>query len=333
MRAWEVVRPGPIGARPLALVDKEAPQPGPHEVRVRIKTCGVCRTDLHIAEGDLPPSKPRVVPGHEIVGTVEARGAGAQRFEVGQRVGIPWLRHTCTTCRFCSTGRENLCVAPRFTGYSDDGGYAEQAIVNELYAYALPEVFDDEHAAPLLCAGIIGYRALRQSALPSGGRLGIFGFGGSAHLAAQVALHEGAEVHVFTRSERARGLALELGARSAGEAPAENVVLDAAILFAPVGELIPVALTALDRGATLAIAGIHSSDVPVLDYRRHLFFERKITSVTANTRRDGEEFLSIAAQIPIAVTTTMFSFEEADVALEALRRGRVSGAAVLRVHN
>ena len=333
MRAWEVVRPGPIGARPLALVDKEAPEPGPREVRVRINACGVCRTDLHIAEGDLPPAKPRVVPGHEIVGTVEARGAGAQRFEVGRRVGIPWLRYTCTACRFCSTGRENLCVAPRFTGYSDDGGYAEQAIVNELYAYALPEAFDDEHAAPLLCAGIIGYRALRQSALPAGGRLGLFGFGGSAHLAAQVALHEGAEVHVFTRSERARDLARELGARSAGEAPAENVVLDAAILFAPVGELVPVALAALDRGATLAVAGIHSSNIPVLDYRRHLFFERKITSVTANTRRDGEEFLSVAAQIPIAVTTTTFSFEEADVALEALQRGRVSGAAVLRVHN
>ena len=255
---------------------------------------------------------------------------GADRFAVGDRVGIPWLRRTCGSCRWCMAGLENLCVDPSFTGWDADGGYAEQAVVDERYAYAIPRVFGDEEAAPLLCAGIIGYRALRRAELPPGGRLGIYGFGGSAHLTAQVALHEGATVHVMTRSERARQLALALGCSSAGDShdpPPEP--LDSAIIFAPVGDLVPVALQALERGGTLAIAGIHMSDIPSLRYQ-WLFEERQIRSVTANTRRDGEEFLEIAARIPIRPTTTAYPFSAADQALIDLAQDRVDGAAVLQ---
>ncbi len=324
--------PGPIDGRPVALVDRPVPTPGPGEVRVRITVCGVCRTDLHLAEGDLVPKRPGVVLGHEVVGTVDAVGAGASRFQLGERIGIAWLRHTCGVCRFCTRGDENLCVAPRFTGWDDDGGYAEYAVVEEAFAYHLPDAFDDEHAAPLLCAGIIGYRALRRSMLPARGRLGIYGFGGSAHITAQVALHEGATVHVLTRGADARRLALELGCASAGDAydsPPEP--LDAAVLFAPAGELAPVAMRALDRGGTLAIAGIHLSDIPSLHYSNELFEERQLRSVTANTRRDGQELLRLAAEIPIRTTTVAYSLERADAALADLAHGRVTGAAVLRV--
>jgi alcohol dehydrogenase, propanol-preferring len=332
MRAWAVERPGPIDGGPLVPVSRPVPEPRPGQVRVRVRTCGVCRTDLHVAEGDLPVHRPGVVPGHEVVGTVDAAGPGAARFAPGERVGVPWLAHTCGTCRFCRRGDENLCVAPAFTGWDADGGYAEFAVVDERYAYRLPEAFGDEEAAPLLCAGIIGYRALRQSALPPGGRLGIYGFGGSAHIAAQVALHEGATVHVLTRGEEARRLALELGAASAaGPADEPPEPLDAAVLFAPAGELVPVALRALDRGGTLAVAGIHLSDVPRLEYERELFYERRLRSVTANTRHDGEEFLALAARIPVRVTTTPYPLAEADRALADLAHGRVRGAAVLRV--
>jgi propanol-preferring alcohol dehydrogenase len=301
-------------------------------VRVKVRACGVCRTDLHLAEGDLPPHGTAVIPGHEVVGRVDTLGPSAGRFEIGERIGIAWLGHTDQTCRFCRRGLENLCLAPRFTGWDYDGGYAEYAIVEEAYAYALPDRFDDEEAAPLLCAGIIGFRALRQSALPPGGRLGIYGFGGSAHLAAQVARYEGATVHVMTRSEKAQQLALSLGAASAqGESSPPPEPLDAAILFAPVGTLVPAALQALDRGATLAVAGIYLSDIPPLNYERDLFQERRLRSVTANTRADGEEFLRIAAEIPIKVTTSPFALREAPEALRALAHGRVSGAAVLHV--
>ncbi|MGH9179997.1 MAG: zinc-binding alcohol dehydrogenase family protein, partial [Acidimicrobiales bacterium] len=289
-----------------------------------------CRTDLHLAEGDLPPRRPRAVPGHEVVGTVDALGAGATRFELGQRAGIAWLRGTCGRCRWCRRGGENLCPAPRFTGWDADGGYAEWAVVDEAYAYELPHAFDDEHAAPLLCAGIIGYRALKRASLPPGGRLGIYGFGASAHLAAQVALAQGATVHVLTRSEAARRHALALGAHSA--APADAVPpepLDAAILFAPAGELVPVALAALDRGGTLAVAGIHVTAIPPLDYQRHLFLERQVRSVTANTRADGEEFLALAAQLRLTVTTSAYPMHAADRALADLAGDRVTGAAVL----
>ncbi|MFO7281184.1 MAG: zinc-dependent alcohol dehydrogenase family protein [Thermoanaerobacterales bacterium] len=330
MKAWVVRRPAPIDEDPLALVDRPVPEPGPGEVRVRVAVCGVCRTDLHLAEGDLPPRHPDVVPGHEVVGVVEARGPGAERFEVGERVGIAWLRGTCGTCRFCRRGDENLCLSPSFTGWDADGGYAEHAVVDERFAYRIPDAFTDEEAAPLLCAGIIGYRALRRAELPPGGRLGIYGFGASAHLAAQVALAEGATVHVMTRAPEARRLALELGAASAGDTydpPPEP--LDAAITFAPAGEVVPAALAALDRGGTLAIAGIHLTRIPPLDYAEHLFQERQVRSVTANTRRDGEEFLATAARIGIRVETRPYTLDEADAALRDLAHDRVTGAAVL----
>jgi propanol-preferring alcohol dehydrogenase len=333
MRAWIVGHPAPIDQRPLKLVEREAPTAGPGQVRVRVSACGVCRTDLHLAEGDLAPRRAGVTPGHEIVGYVDALGEGAQRFRVGDRIGIAWLAKTCGSCRFCRSGRENLCLSPRFTGWDDDGGFAEYALVDEHYAYTLPETFaNDVEAAPLLCAGIIGYRALRRANLPPCGRLGIYGFGASAHLAAQIAVHEGATVHVLTRSEEARKLALSLGAASAGDAadrPPEP--LDAAILFAPAGELVPVALEALDRGGTLAVAGIHLSDIPSLSYEKHLFEERTLTSVTANTRTDGEEMLAAATRLHLQVTTSPYPFEAADQALSDLAHDKVRGAAVLVV--
>ena len=330
MRAWWVEEPGPIAGGPLRLGEVEDPEPGPGQVRVRVSACGVCRTDLHLAEGDLQPHRRRTTPGHEIVGHVDRLGAGATRFRPGDRIGIAWLRHTCGTCRFCARGDENLCVAPRFTGWDQPGGFAELAVVDEQFAYRIPDAFDDLSAAPLLCAGIIGFRSLRRAALPAGGRLGIYGFGASAHLAAQVALHEGAELYVMTRSEAARRLAVELGATWVGGAdePPPNQ-LDAAILFAPVGDLVPPAMRALDRGGTLAIAGIHLSDVPPLHYATELFQERQIRSVTANTRADGEEFLHLAAQIPIRPTVTPYPFDQVDRALDDLSRDRVEGAAVI----
>jgi propanol-preferring alcohol dehydrogenase len=332
VRAWQVAEPAPVGGQlpPLQLVEVDAPQPGPGEVVVDVVACGVCRTDLHVVEGDLPVHRSHVTPGHEVVGRVRSRGPGASRFEVGERVGVPWLARTCGVCRFCRRGDENLCLAPTFTGWDRDGGYAEQVVVDERFAYRLPATFTDVEAAPLLCAGIIGFRALRRTSLPPGGRLGIYGFGGSAHLAAQVAQHEGAVVHVLTRSADARALALELGAASVGDAhDAPPEPLDAAILFAPVGDLVPVALEALDRGGVLAIAGIHLSEIPALDYQRHLFQERGVRSVTANTRADGEEFLRIAAEIPLRPHTVTYPLGRAAEALIDLAGDRVNGAAVL----
>jgi propanol-preferring alcohol dehydrogenase len=327
VRAWVVHEPGPLRTRPLRLQERAAPTPGPGEVLVAVSACGVCRTDLHVVEGDLPVHRPGVVPGHEVVGRV-VRGGG--RFAPGDRIGIAWLRSTCGTCPPCRRGAENLCHNPTFTGWDADGGYAELAVVPEAYAYRLPDGFDDEHAAPLLCAGIIGYRALLRADLPPGGRLAIHGFGASAHLAAQIALHQGATVHVLTRSPAAQKLALELGCASAGGAfdPAPEPV-DAAICFAPAGELVPIALAGLDRGGTLAIAGIHLSDIPPLRYADHLFQERQLRSVTANTRADGEAFLRLAAEYRIDVRTTRYAFDDADQALDDLAADRVDGAAVL----
>ncbi|MFF9073166.1 zinc-binding alcohol dehydrogenase family protein [Streptomyces sp. NPDC014872] len=327
---WAVRTPGPIGTGPLARVRRPEPVPGPGELLLDVEACGVCRTDLHLAEGDLPPHRPGTVPGHEIVGRVAAAGDGTGRFRVGDRVGGAWLRGTCGSCRYCRAGRENLCPRSVYTGWDADGGFAETAVVPEDFAYGLPDEQDAAHLAPLLCAGIIGYRSLRRSALPEGGRLGIYGFGASAHLAAQVALAEGATVHVLTRSASARALALELGAASAGDAydrPPEP--LDSAILFAPVGDLVPVALEALDRAGTLAIAGIHLSDVPVLNYQRHLFQERDLRSVTSNTREDGREFLALARRIGIRVTVSPYPLSAADRALADLAADRVRGAAAL----
>lgn len=334
MRAWVIREPGPIDDGPLRRVERSIPSPSGREVRVRVHTCGVCRTDLHLAERDLAPHGLDIVPGHEIVGVVDATGDGARRFELGDRIGIPWLRHTCGTCRFCRRGDENLCLSPRFTGWDDDGGYADYAMVDERFAYPLPPGLSDEQAAPLLCAGIIGYRALRRAELPPRGRLGIYGFGGSAHLTAQVALAQGAAVHVMTRSAEARELARHLGVTSVGDTydvPPDK--LDSAIVFAPVGEVVPAALGALDRGGTVAIAGIHLTDIPSLDYQAHLFEERRLVSVTANTRADGEEFLAIADRIDIEVTTVSYPFDRADEALADLAHDRVTGAAVLDVES
>jgi propanol-preferring alcohol dehydrogenase len=330
VHAWVVHRPGPIDTRPLVRVDRDEPVPGSGEIRVRVDACGVCRTDLHLAEGDLAPKHPDVVPGHEVVGVVDAVGRGVTRFRVGDRAGIAWLRHTCGVCDYCRRGDENLCIAPRFTGWDDDGGFAPAAVVDEAYAYRMPAEVAPEQAAPLLCSGIIGYRALRRSRLPPGGRLGIYGFGASAHLAAQIAMHEGARVHVLTRSPAAQRLALDLGCASAGgafDAPPEP--LDAAVLFAPVGELVPIALRALDRGATMSIAGIHLTDIPKLVYADALFEERVLTSTTANTRRDGEELLALASEIPLTVHTVAYDFDDAPRALADLAHDRITGAACL----
>jgi propanol-preferring alcohol dehydrogenase len=330
VRAWVVDTPGPIDGGPLRRVERAEPEPGPGQVRVRVACCGVCRTDLHLAEGDLPPRRAEVTPGHEVVGRIEACGAGALRFAVGERVGVAWLGRTDGSCRFCRRGDENLCTDPRFTGWDLDGGYADAVLVDERFAYRLPEALGDEQAAPLLCAGIIGYRALRCAAVPPGGRLGIYGFGGSAHLTAQVALAQGLRVHVFTRGEQNRRLARELGADSvAGAADPAPEPLDGAILFAPAGDLVPVALSALDRGATLAVAGIWLSEIPALDYAAELFEERRLRSVTANTRRDGEEFLLLAGRLGIRATTAAYPMAQAPAALADLAHGRFGGAAVL----
>lgn len=329
MLAFRVVRPGPAASGPLERVEEPAPRPGPGEVGVRVLACGVCRTDLHVAEGDLPEHRAAVVPGHEVVGEVTALGEGVD-LAVGDRVGIAWLRHTCGRCRWCRRGAENLCPESRYTGWDADGGYAECAVAPAAYVHPLPSGYSDVELAPLLCAGIIGFRALRRAELPAGGRLGVYGFGGSAHLAAQVAMAEGAEVHVMTRSPRAQALALELGAASAqGAADPPPVPLDAAILFAPVGDLVLPALAALDRGGTLAVAGIHLSDVPPLDYRRHLFEERTLRSVTANTRADAREFFAVASRHHLQVTTVRYALADAGVALADLAADQVTGAAVL----
>jgi propanol-preferring alcohol dehydrogenase len=310
--------------------ERPDPSPGPGEVLLSVRACGVCRTDLHLAEGDLLPRAAGRIPGHEVVAEVVGLGAGSSRFRLGERVGAAWLARTCGSCRFCRRGSENLCLTPTFNGWDTDGGYAELMTVHEDYAYVIPEAFTDEQAAPLLCAGIIGYRALRCSGLPHGGTLGIYGFGGSAHLTAQMAIYEGATVYVMTRSAAAQSLALELGAEFAGPADADPpALLDAAILFAPAGGLVPVALRALDRGGTLAIAGIHLSDIPVLDYQKDLFQERHLRSVTANTRADGREFLALAARIPLRPTTVPYPWTKADQALLDLSRDRYTGAAVL----
>jgi propanol-preferring alcohol dehydrogenase len=316
----------------LRSVVRDLPEPGPTQVRVRISVCGVCRTDLHLAEGDLPPRRPGTTPGHEVVGRVEAVGSDATRFSTGDRVGVAWLAGTDGTCRFCRRGAENLCLAPHFTGWDIDGGYADACLVDESFAYPLPDELEDEAAAPLLCAGIIGYRALRLASVPPGGVLGIYGFGGSAHLTAQVALAQGLRVHVMTRGSRNRQLAESLGAAWVGgpaDPPPEP--LDGAVLFAPAGELVPPALRALDRGATLAVAGIWLSGIPPLDYAAELFHERRLRSVTANTRADGEEFLRLAVRLGVRATTHAYPMGDAPAALADLAAGRFDGAAVL--HN
>jgi alcohol dehydrogenase, propanol-preferring len=324
VRAWVVHKPGPITSGPLELIERPVPEPGPGQLLLKVLACGVCRTDLHLAEGDLPPHGADVTPGHEIVGEVAATGPGTSRFRVGDRAGGAWLAGTDGSCAYCRRGRENLCPASVYTGWDIQGGYAEYVAVADAFVHPLPSGFSDAELAPLLCAGIIGYRALRRAELPPGGRLGIWGFGGSAHLAAQIAIAEGAAVHVFTRAESARDLARKLGAASVQDSydpPPEP--LDSAILFAPV------ALAALDRGGTLAIAGIYLTDIPSLNYDEHLFQERQLRSVTSNTRGDAEEFLRLAQRLRINVTITPYRFDQADQALADLAADRVHGAAVL----
>lgn len=332
MKTMALEKPAPIESAPLREIDAPIPAPGPGEILVRIRTCGVCRTDLHVSEGDLTPRHPRIIPGHEIVGLVEKRGVGASRFAQGARVGVAWLRETCGKCLYCRRGRENLCPNARFTGWDHDGGYAEYAVVREDFAYAIPDTIGDEEAAPLMCAGIIGFRAIRRAEIQPGATVGLYGFGGSAHIALQVLKHWQCRVYVMSRGGVHRDLAAHLGADWIGEAEEPPPApLDAAILFAPAGNLVPPIMGALDRGGILAIAGIYLSPVPALDYEKHLFYEREIRSVTANTRADAEEFLKVAGEVPVRTHTVAFGLAEANVALQMLKHDEIKGAAVLRI--
>jgi alcohol dehydrogenase, propanol-preferring len=332
MRAWVVHQPGPMSTGPVRLTDRDVPEPGPGQLLIRVLCCGVCRTDLHLAQGDLPPKHPDVTPGHEVVGEVVAAGAGTTRFAVGDRVGVAWLAGTDGSCRFCRTGRENLCPRSVYTGWDLAGGYAEYLVAADSYVHPLPSGFSDAELAPLLCAGIIGYRALLRAEVPAGGTLGLYGFGGSAHLAAQVAIAQGAAVHVFTRAPAARELALSLGAASAQDSfDASPEPLDSAIIFAPVGDVVPPALRNLGRGGTVAIAGIYLTDIPSLNYERELFQERTLRSVTSNTRGDAEEFLRLAERLRLKVSVTPYPLDAADQALADLAADRITGAAVLTV--
>jgi propanol-preferring alcohol dehydrogenase len=321
--------PAPIGEAPLHAVERPVSEPGPGEVLVRVTACGICRTDLHIVEGELPLVRSPIVPGHQVVGRVERIGAGVAGRRVGERVGIAWLGRTCGTCVYCAARRENLCERARFTGYHSDGGYAEYAVASADFAYPIPDAFEDAEAAPLLCAGIIGYRALRLSRVISGQRLLMYGFGSSAHITLQVALARGVEVYVCTREPTHRALARSLGAAWTGAlADRSPAPADGAIVFAPAGELVPLALRNLAPGGTLALAGIYMTAIPPLDYA-DLYRERTITTVTANTRDDGHELLAEAGRIPVHPTVTTFPLDQANVALQALKAGTFAGSGVL----
>ncbi len=332
MKAMVVRRAAPAEDNPLEVTEVQAPEPGPGEVRIRVRACGVCRTDLHTVEGDIHPPRLPVVPGHQVVGTVEAVGRGVTRFVEGDRVGVPWLYSTCGACAFCARGAENLCEAGRFTGFSVDGGYAEAMVARADFTYPLPAGVPDLPAAPLLCAGVIGYRALRLSEIRPGGRLGLYGFGNSAHIAIQVARHWGCEVFVMTRGEEHRALARELGAAWVGAAEAAPPArLDGAVIFAPAGPLVLSALRALQKGGTLALAGIYMTPIPEIDYGTLLYHERTVRSVANSTRRDAEELLALAAAIPIHTQIQTFPLAEANRALQLLKQDRIRGAAVLQV--
>jgi propanol-preferring alcohol dehydrogenase len=323
-------KPAPIRTSPLSLEEVPVPTPRAGEILVRVQACAICRTDLHVVEAELPPVKEKIIPGHQAVGRVEALGPGAKRFAIGDRVGIAWLRYTDGTCRYCRAASENLCPNARFTGYHEDGGYAEYATVLEDFAYAIPEGLESASATPLLCAGIIGYRALKRAEVKPNSRLGLFGFGSSAHICIQMALHWGCKVYVTTRDQKHRDLARKLGAQWTGgadEKPPEPV--DSAILFAPVGTLAPPALEALEMGGTLAVAGIYLTDIPMLNYERHLFHEKTLRSVTANTRKDGEELLKLATGIPLVPEITRFKLEGANLALQKLKADGIQGSGVL----
>lgn len=332
MQAMLLEAIAPIENSPLHLREVPAPEPQAGQVRIRVHCCAICRTDLHVIEGDLPQQRLPMIPGHQIVGTVDALGPECRRLRLGERIGIAWLRQTCGRCVYCTSGRENLCEQARFTGYHEFGGYAEYAVVPEAFAYRIPEGFDDLQAAPLLCAGIIGYRALVRSRLPQGGRLALYGFGSSAHVVLQIAQYQGAEVYVVTRGEAHRELARQMGAVWVGSRAEDlPVKVDSAILFAPAGSLVPPALASLSKGGTLALAGIHLSPIPELDYERSLFYERDLRSVTCNTRQDGEELLRLAAEIPLRPHTTSYALSEANRALQDLKADRIRGTGVLLV--
>jgi len=333
MKACLLRTPAKIETNPLQFTEVETPRPGPGEVRVRVHVCGVCRTDLHVIEGELPTRKSPLIPGHQVVGTVEECGAGTTRFAIDARVGIAWLHKTDGTCEYCKRGAENLCDAPEFTGYTVNGGYTESVVAPEPFVYPMPEGFPDEQAAPLLCAGIIGYRCLRMAQVGAGAKLGFYGFGAAAHVAIQVARYWGADVYASTRDRRHQGLAMELGAKWAGgtlEAPPDK--LDAAIVFAPAGEIVPAALKALHKGGRLILGGIHMSPIPSFGYDL-LYGERMIRSVANNTRQDGEEFLKLAAEIPIRTRVHVYPLSEANQALNALKNDAIPGAAVLKIHS
>ena len=331
MRACQLIAPAPVESRPLRIADVPIPEPGPDEALIRVHVCGVCRTDMHVTEGELPPKKSPITPGHQVVGVVERRGAQAELHKPGDRVGVAWLHRTCGKCEYCRSGRENLCPFAEFTGWTVNGGYAEYIVAAQRFVYPVPAGFSDESAAPLLCAGIIGFRALRLSGLASGGKLGIYGFGAAGHVAIQVAHYQGAAVYVCTRDERHRKLAAELGAAWVGgtvEDPPEK--LDAAVVFAPAGEIVPAALKALKPGGTLVLGGIHMSTIPPLDYDL-LWHEHVVRTVANNTREDGVDFLNIAAKIPVHTTVQIFSLDQANDALNALKNDAIRGAAVLRI--
>jgi propanol-preferring alcohol dehydrogenase len=322
---------GPIESSPLHLTDLPAPEPGPGQVRVRVRRCGVCHTDLHIAEGEVPPPRLPLVLGHQVVGVVDRLGPGATSPPVGTRVGVAWVGGACGACAFCRRGDENLCPDLVCTGYHVDGGYAAYLVARAEFVYPLPDAFDDDRAAPLLCAGIIGYRSLRLSGVQPEERLGLFGFGASAHLAIQVARHWGCEVYVFTRRPAHRLLAESLGAAWVGgpeeTPPAE---LDAAVVFAPAGQVVVEALRRVRRGGTVAVNAVHLDRLPAMDYQL-LYWERVVRSVSNSTRRDGREFLELAARIPVRVEARVYGLEEAARVLGALKRGEITGAAVLAV--
>lgn len=332
MRAMILNKFAPIEENPLELVELPVPKPAPKEILIHIKVCGVCHTDLHTVEGDLPGVKLPIIPGHEIVGTVEKLGEQASRFKQGERVGVAWLYSACGQCPFCQQGRENLCRKARFTGYHHQGGYAEYIVIPEKFAYKIPAIFAYAEAAPLLCAGIIGYRALRLSEVKPGQRLGLYGFGASAHVAIQVAVHWGCQVYVFSRSEEHRALAQKLGAVWTGTAKDEPPAkIDSSIIFAPAGELVLDALRVTEKGGTVALAGIYMSPIPEMDYVKYLYQERTLRSVANATRQDGEELLQLAAEIPIRPTTEIYPLEEANRVLVLLKEGKINGAAVLKI--
>lgn len=330
MKALILEHNAEVETSPLKLVNIPCPEPRPNEIRLRVKACGVCRTDLHVIEGELPDKQFPIIPGHQVVGVVEKLGQGAKRFKLGARVGIAWLRHTCGTCEFCGADKENLCRTSRYTGYHENGGFAEYACVHENFAYEIPEIYSDAEATPLLCAGIIGYRALKRSSLPKSGRLGIFGFGSSAHITIQVALARGAEVFVASREAKHREFAKSMGATWVGSTfDTFPTKLDSSIIFAPAGEIVPVALKNLKPGGTLALSGIHMSAIPEMSYDQHLFHEKTLTSVEANTRQDGIELFAEAARIPIRPSIEMFDLENANQALIKLKHDQLNGTGVL----